>query len=69
MTITEDLDQLAKEAKALSNEIALLKKKCNRMSEGDTKDQLRVEIKSKQFQALFYVEKIENLSKLRKSQG
>lgn len=66
MNLTEDLDQLAKEAKALSNEIGMLKKKYNQMPEGDTKEQLKVEIKDKQFQALFYVEKIENLSKAKK---
>ena len=66
MPITEDLEQLAIEAKALSNEIGMLKKKCNRMAEGDVKEQLKVEIKGKQFQALFYVEKIENLSKAKK---
>jgi len=66
MNLTEDLDQLAIEAKALSNEIGMLKKRCNRMAEGDVKEQLKVEIKDKQFQALFYVEKIENLSKARK---
>ena len=64
MNVTEDLDQLAKEAKTLSNEIGMLKKKYNQMPEGDSKDQLKAEIKDKQFQALFYVEKIENLSKV-----
>jgi len=63
MNLTEDLDQLAIDAKALSNEIGMLKKECNRMSEGDSKEQLKNEIKDKQFQALFYIEKIENLSK------
>ena len=66
MNVTEDLDQLAKEAKTLSNEIGMLKKKYNQMPEGDSKDQLKAEIKDKQFQALFYVEKIENLSKAKK---
>ena len=69
MNLTEDLDQLAIEAKALSNEIGVLKKKCNRMPEGDSKEQLKTEIKSKQFQALFYVEKIENLSKAKKNEA
>ena len=69
MTITEDLDQLAKEAKALSSEIGMLKKECNRMPEGDSKEQLKTEIKSKQFQALFYVEKIENLSKAKRNEA
>jgi len=49
MTLTEDLDQLAKEAKVLSNDIGMLKKKYNRMPEGDSKEQLKTEIKSKQF--------------------
>ena len=69
MNLTEDLDQLAKEAKTLSNEIGMLKERCNRMPEGDSKDQLKAEIKSKQFQALFYVEKIENLSKAKKKKA
>ncbi len=34
--------------------------------EGGTKGQLRIEIKNKQFQALFYVETIENLFKANK---
>jgi len=66
MKLTEDLDQLAKEAKALSNEIGMLKKRCNRTPEGDDKEKLKADIKDKQFQALFYVEKIENLSKAKK---
>ena len=69
MTLTEDLDQLAKEAKVLSNDIGMLKKKYNRMPEGDSKEQLKTEIKSKQFQALFYIEKIENLSKAKKKKA
>ena len=69
MNLTEDLDQLAKEAKTLSNEIGMLKKKYNRMSEDDDKEQLKAKIKDKQFQALFYVEKIENLSKAKKKKA
>ena len=64
MNVTEDLGQLAMEAKALSNEISVLKRKSNRMPEGNSKDQLKTEIKVKQFQALFYLEKIENLTKV-----
>jgi len=69
MNFTEDLGQLSKEAKALSNEIGMLKKRCNRMPEGNSKEQLKAEIKDKQFQALFYVEKIENLSKAKKKKA
>ena len=66
MNLTENLDQLAIEAKTLSSEIGMLKKKYNLMPEGDSKKHLKTKIKDKQFQALFYFEKIENLPKAKK---
>lgn len=63
MTVTEDLDRLTEEVKDLSREIYLLKRRYIRLPEGLGKDQLNAEIRDKQFQALFYIEKIENLSK------
>ncbi len=43
-----------------------MKRKANRMDDGDKKDKLKEEIKMRQFQALFYMEKMENVSKERK---
>lgn len=63
---TDNLDTLAQEAKALSGEIASMKRRANLMEPGPEHDQLRHEIKMKQYQALFYIEKMENLSRARK---
>ncbi len=59
----EELLKLSREAQELSEHIAQLKRRYNRMEEGSEKEQLAEDIKMRQFQALFYVEKMENLSK------
>ena len=59
----EELNKLSEEVKQLSAEIASMKRKANRMDDGAEKNQLKEEIKMKQFQVLFYIEKMENLSK------
>ena len=60
---SDELLKLSAEAKELSEHIARLKRKMNRMPDGPEKDKLSEDIKMRQFQALFYVEKMENLSK------
>jgi len=59
----DEILRLSAEAKELSEYIAELKRKKNRMPEGPEKNKLVEEIKMYQFQALFYIEKMENLSK------
>ena len=61
----EELIKLSEEVKQLSAEIAAMKRKANRMDVGDEKDQLKEEIKMRQFQALFYIETMENVTKER----
>ena len=58
-----ELFRLSEEVKQLSAEIASMKRKANRMDDGDEKDQLIKDIKDKQFQVLFYIEKMNNISK------
>ncbi len=58
-----ELNKLSEEVKQLSTEISSMKRKANRMDDGDEKDQLKEEIEMKQFQVLFYIEKMDNLSK------
>lgn len=60
---TDDLLKLSMEARELSYYIARLKRKLNRMAEGPDKEQLREDIKMRQFQALFYIEKMDNLQR------
>ena len=59
---TENLNKLTKELKEISREIYELKSRHSNMPEGLDKERLRIKIKDKQFQALFYLEKIENLA-------
>ena len=60
---TENLRQLSDEVKLISLDIAELKDKFNDMDDGPEKLQLEKDIKTLQYQALFYIEKIENLSR------
>lgn len=63
MSITEDLDKLSAELRSIAEEIGLMKnKECN-MEPGPAKGKLKQMIRQKQYQALFYIEKIENLAK------
>jgi hypothetical protein len=62
MSITEELDKLSLELRSIAEEIGLMKnKECN-MEPGPAREKLKRLIRQKQYQALFYIEKIENLS-------
>ncbi len=67
MSTTENLKILSDEVEELSREIYLLKKKHNRTPDGLGKDELKKTIKAKQYQALWYIEKIENLARSKKA--
>ena len=60
--MSEDLEQLEKELQELSKEIALIKREYNALPDGQEKEDLLRTFKEKQWQALFYIEKIGNLS-------
>ena len=60
--MTEDLEQLGKELRELSEEIALIKSEYNALPYGQEKEELLRIFKDKQWQALFYIEKISNLT-------
>ena len=60
MPVTENLEQLSGEVKELSQNIYLLKKQLASMPDGLEKDELRKTILSLQYQALFYIDKIQN---------
>ena len=57
----EELLILSNEVKELSAHIASLKRVWNGLECGAEKDRLAEEIKMRQHQALFYIEKMENL--------
>jgi hypothetical protein len=59
---TEEFKKLTEEVNQLSAEIASMKRKVNRMDGGAEKDKLLKEIKDKQFQVLFYIEKMNNIA-------
>lgn len=59
----DELLRLTTEVKELSDHIANLKRKVNSMPDGSDKNKLQETIKMRQFQALFYIEKMENLSR------
>jgi uncharacterized coiled-coil DUF342 family protein len=63
MPVTENLEQLSGEVKELSQNIYLLKKQLANMTDDPEKDELRKTILRLQYQALFYIKKIDNLSK------
>jgi len=52
--------KLSQEVKELSAHIASLKSAWNAIEAGPEKDRLREEIRMRQYQALFYIDKIEN---------
>lgn len=60
--LNKELLELSIETKKLSNKIGLLKRKKNRLDEGPEKNRLSEEIKTFQYQALFYLEMMENLN-------
>ncbi len=57
----EDLEQLEKELRELSEEIALIKSEYNALPDGQKKEDLLRTFKDKQWQALFYIDKGRNL--------
>lgn len=62
---SEELIKMIAEANELSAYIATLKRRRNRAKDINEKDRLTKEIKMKQYQALFYLEKMENLNQQR----
>jgi len=65
----EELKELSNETKELSAYIAILKRRRNRAKDESEKERLTEEIKMRQFQALFYIEKMENVNKEIKNEG
>lgn len=59
----EELLKLKKEVSILSAEIASMKHKVNSINNETEKGKLIKDIKDKQFQVLFYIEKMNNISK------
>ena len=59
---TEDLDKLSKEVRQLGDEIANMKAREIKMVHGAERRLLNKIIRDKQYQALFYLEKMENLN-------
>jgi hypothetical protein len=62
----EELLSLIEETKQLSKLIADLKNKANKLAAGSEKEKTLKEIKMRQRQALFYIDKMENVSKVKK---
>ncbi len=60
---TEDLLTLTQEVREISDQIGAMKRQKNEMVEGQEKEKLKEDIKIKQYQALFYIEKMGNMSK------
>ena len=66
---SEDLLILSQEVRVISNEIGKMKRKKNMMADGEEKEKLNDDIKMKQYQALFYIDKMGNLSKAKKKKA
>ncbi len=60
--INNEILEISIETKKVSDQIGMLKRKKNRLKEGPGKDKLTEEIKLLQYQALFCLEKMENLN-------
>jgi len=60
-TTIDDMVILIQKVQSLSGEIASMKIRTNMMEPGPDRDQLRQDIKMKQYQALFYIEKMGNV--------
>jgi len=58
----EYLVKLSEELRQISAEIAFLKAEASKMEHGPEKKKLKQEIKDRQWQALFYIDTIENLA-------
>jgi len=61
--LRDELKNLSLEAHELSKEIGALKRRLNETTSKTDRLELKSIIKRKQYQALFYIEKIENLTK------
>jgi predicted RNA-binding protein with EMAP domain len=61
--MSEELMSLKAEIKALSMHIASLKRRAEQINDGLEKEKLTRRIITRQWQVLFYLEKIENLSR------
>ena len=64
----EDLNKLSKELREIADEIAAMKTEEIKMMPGPEKKKLQQEIRLKQHQALFYLDKINNLTKSKKDE-
>ena len=60
--MSENLDQLEKELRELSEEIALIKSEYNALPDGQEKEDMLRTFKGKQRQAMYYMEKMINLT-------
>ena len=60
--MSENLDQLEKELRELSEEIALIKREYNALPDGQVKEDMLRTFKGKQWQAMYYMEKMINLT-------
>ena len=60
--MNEYLVKLSEELRQISEELAVMRTKYLTMEHGPEKKKLKREIKDKQWQALFYIDKIKNLS-------
>ena len=60
--MTDDLEHLEKELRELSEEIAIIKSEYNALPDGQVKEDLLRTFKDKQWQALYYMEKMINLT-------
>lgn len=58
---TEDLGRLSEEVRRIADEISGMKDRDAVLESGPEKKLLRQKIKEKQWQALFYIEKLRNL--------
>ncbi len=65
--MTEEQDKLSKELRQIADEIAAMKAEQIKMAHGAERKKLTNEIRLKQYQALFYMDTIENLGEKRKS--
>jgi len=67
--LRNELEKLSFELRDLSKEIGALKSKKNETDSNGERLEISKIIKQKQYQALFYIEKIENLSKALKKES
>ena len=67
--MTENLDKLAKEMRQLADEIAAMKAREIQLEHGPERKALNREIRGKQYQALFYMDKINNLAREERAKG